>query len=94
MEEKMTRNEYIHFNHRYGWDINEDVYKTLLLFTKSKRKQMTILSYGCNLDNNEIEKLVQKYLVSKVQEANDTTINLRYDTYDANKKNHKENLYI
>lgn len=91
MEEKMTRNEYIHFNHRYGWDINEDVYKTLLLFTKSKRKQMTILSYGCNLDNNEIEKLVQKYLVSKVQEANDTTINLRYD---ANKKNHKENLYI
>lgn len=54
---------------------------------------MTILSYGCDLDNNEIEKLVQKYLVSKVQEANDTTIEIRYDTYDANKKTIKK-IYI
>ncbi len=43
----MNKSKYIHYNARYGWDLNDD----------AQRRQVTILSYGCDLDNGTIKKL-------------------------------------
>lgn len=54
----MNKSKSIHYNSRYGWDLNDDANLEMRLFAKAQRKQVTILSYGCDLDHHTIKKLL------------------------------------
>lgn len=54
----MNKSTCIHYNPRYGWDLNSDANLEMRLFAKAQRRQVTILSYGCDLDHHTIKKLL------------------------------------
>ncbi|MEE3809596.1 hypothetical protein V2H29_21895 [Lysinibacillus fusiformis] len=89
----MSKSKYIHYNPRYGWDLNDDAHLEMWLFAKAQRRQVTILSYGCDLDHHTIKKIVRHYLTTEKPDAAEDTLEIRYDTYDANSNLHTENQY-
>ncbi len=89
----MIKSNSIHYNPRYGWDLNTDASREMFQFAKAQRKQITVLSYGSDLDHRTIKKIVHKFLHLKKRNAADPTIEIRYDTYDANSALHTENRY-
>ncbi|MEK5486539.1 hypothetical protein [Lysinibacillus sp. FSL M8-0355] len=89
----MNKSKYIHYNPRYGWDLNSDAHLEMWLFAKAQRRQVTILSYGCDLDHHTIKKIVRHYLTTEKPDAAEDTLEIRYDTYDANSNLHTENQY-
>ncbi|WP_342443467.1 hypothetical protein MHB65_10885 [Lysinibacillus sp. FSL K6-0075] len=89
----MNKSKSIHYNSRYGWDLNDDANLEMRLFAKAQRKQVTILSYGCDLDHHTIKKIARHYLHRKKPDAAEETLEIRYDTYDANSSKHEESQY-
>lgn len=89
----MNKSTCIHYNPRYGWDLNNDANLEMRLFAKAQRRQVTILSYGCDLDHHTIKKIARHYLTRKKSDEAEETLEIRYDTYDANSTLHTENQY-
>ena len=89
----MNKSTSIHYNPRYGWDLNNDANLEMRLFAKAQRRQVTILSYGCDLDHHTIKKIARHYLTRKKSDEAEETLEIRYDTYDANSTLHTENQY-
>lgn len=89
----MKKSTSIHYNPRYGWDLNNDANLEMRLFAKAQRRQVTILSYGCDLDHHTIKKIARHYLTRKKSDEAEETLEIRYDTYDANSTLHTENQY-
>ncbi|MFM9534072.1 hypothetical protein [Lysinibacillus sp. IITD104] len=89
----MNKSTSIHYNPRYGWDLNNDANLEMRLFAKAQRRQVTILSYGCDLDHHTIKKIARHYLTRKKFSEAETTIEIRYDIYDANSSKHEESQY-
>jgi len=89
----MNKSTSIHYNPRYGWDLNNDANLEMRLFAKAQRRQVTILSYGCDLDHHIIKKIARHYLTRKKSDEAEETLEIRYDTYDANSTLHTENQY-
>lgn len=89
----MNKSTCIHYNPRYGWDLNNDANLEMRLFAKAQRRQVTILSYGCDLDHPTIKKIARHYLTRKKSDEAEETLEIRYDTYDANSTLHTENQY-
>ncbi|WP_342546622.1 hypothetical protein [Lysinibacillus sp. FSL K6-4013] len=89
----MNKSTSIHYNPRYGWDLNNDANLEMRLFAKAQRRQITILSYGCDLDHHTIKKIARHYLTRKKSDEAEETLEIRYDTYDANSTLHTENQY-
>lgn len=89
----MSKRKCIHYNPRYGWDLNDDAHLEMWLFAKAQRRQVTILSYGCDLDHHTIKKIVRHYLTTEKPDAAEDTLEIRYDTYDAKSNLHTENQY-
>ena len=65
-------------------------------------KEVFILSYGCDLDHNNIDFLVKErlmpYSVDRAYWRNErppkeSEINLQYDVFDINRNKHNDNLY-
>lgn len=80
----MHQRKHIKYFH-YGWDIND--YSEILNFASKQRKQLKMVSYGCNLDYELIHNLIKKYLVPKVERENGAFIEISFDFYDANLEN-------
>ncbi|SCX63518.1 hypothetical protein [Lysinibacillus fusiformis] len=76
----MNLGSYLVYNPLTGWMLknNQEMYSWL---TKM-RNQLTILSYGDNLDNHAIQHLIDKYLSSVEQEYSSKVMEVKYDTYD------------
>ncbi|PCD82365.1 hypothetical protein AB9L15_06320 [Lysinibacillus fusiformis] len=76
----MNLGNYLVYNPRTGWMLknNQEMYSWL---TKI-RNQLTILSYGNNLDNHAIQHLIDKYLSPVEQEYSSKVMEVKYDTYD------------
>ncbi|MBX8943099.1 hypothetical protein [Lysinibacillus sp. K60] len=89
----MNKSTCIHYNPRYGWDLNNDANLEMRLFAKAQRRQVTILSYGCDLDHHTIKKIARHYLTRKKFDEAEETLEIRYDTYDANSSKHEESQY-
>lgn len=89
----MNKSTSIHYNPRYGWDLNNDANLEMRLFAKAQRRQVTILSYGCDLDHHTIKKIARHYLTRKKSDEAEETLEIKYDTYDANSTLHTENQY-
>lgn len=89
----MNKSTSIHYNPRYGWDLNNDANLEMRLFAKAQRRQVTILSYGCDLDHHTIKKIARHYLTRKKSDEAEETLEIRYDTYDANSSKHEESQY-
>lgn len=89
----MNKSTCIHYNPRYGWDLNSDANLEMRLFAKAQRRQVTILSYGCDLDHHTIKKIARHYLTRKKSDEAEETLEIRYDTYDANSSKHEESQY-
>jgi|GEM_PF-828914 len=87
----MRQNEYIHYHRNYGWDLND--YKTMLKFANKSREQLTLFSYGCNLDNNSIHLLIEEYFLSEVVKRNESFIEVEFDSYDSNLSNQIKRKY-
>ncbi|QUG42053.1 hypothetical protein KD050_01770 [Psychrobacillus sp. INOP01] len=69
----------------YGWDMND--YREIFNFASKQRKRVKMLSYGCDLDYKLIHNLIKKHLVSKVETENETSMEISFDSYDANIEN-------
>lgn len=89
----MNKSTCIHYNPRYGWVLNSDANLEMRLFAKAQRRQVTILSYGCDLDHHTIKKIARHYLTRKESDEAEETLEIRYDTYDANSSKHEESQY-
>lgn len=80
----MNLGDYLIYSPRIGWDLknNEEMFS---LLTKL-RNQLTILSYGTDLDHQTIQHLIDKYLLIGVLEKEAKIMEVTYDTYDADIK--------
>lgn len=80
----MNLGDYLIYSPRIGWDLknNEEMFS---LLTKL-RNQLTILSYGTDLDHQTIQHLIDEYLLIGVQEKDAKIMEVKYDTYDVHIK--------
>ncbi|WP_144513895.1 hypothetical protein [Bacillus sp. FJAT-22090] len=80
----MSRSKHIKY-FRYGWDIID--LREILNFVNKQRKCLKILSYGCNLEYDLMNKLIKKHLASEIETRNEPCMEISFESYDANFEN-------
>lgn len=87
----MNLGDYLIYNPRIGWKLNNNQ-EMFSLLTKL-RNQLTILSYGTDLDNQAIQHLINKHLLLGVQEQDGKIMEIKYDTYETDIKKDLDGHY-
>ncbi|MBL3729711.1 hypothetical protein JIN86_08860 [Lysinibacillus sp. HST-98] len=87
----MNLGDYLIYSPRIGWKLknNQEMFS---LLTKL-RNQLTILSYGTDLDNQAIQHLIDKHLLIGAQEHGGKIMEVKYDKYDSDIKKDLDGHY-